>query len=112
MNSEEEILVILAKPNARETLKRLKSKYTILHSISNRVVIIRADYTQYSEIPRIRGVEAIGRPEVDNEVLITLTEQEKLFVRAWVKRLRDQSKIRPGDGLSWDHEGFEPPDRK
>ena len=112
MDSEGEILVILAEPNAKETLKMLKSKYTILHSISNRVVIISADYTQYSEISCNRGVEAVGTPEVDNEVLVALTEQEKLFVGAWMRRQRDQSKIRPGDGLSWDHEGFEPPDRK
>jgi hypothetical protein len=45
---------------------------------------------------------------VPEDVAAALTPAQRLFVDAWVSRRR--SKTRPGEGLSWDTPGREPPD--
>lgn len=52
------------------------------------------------------GVEVVGDPSA----LEVLDEGARLFVAAWRERPVNKPG-RPGDGLSWDHPGFEPPDR-
>src|SRR5688500_7297086 len=38
-----------------------------------------------------------------------LSEAEMLFIDAWRARLDEPAKQRPGDGVSWDAPGFDPP---
>lgn len=52
------------------------------------------------------GVEVVG----DLGALEELDEGARLFVAAWRERPADKPD-RPGEGLAWDHPGFEPPDR-
>ena len=58
-----------------------------------------------SEPPPIPGVVYLTD---DTPPPADLSPDERLFVEGW--RLRRQPKERPGEGLSWDSPGFEPPD--
>ena len=61
------------------------------------------------EILNLPGVVVIAEGEAPAEVLKTLNPAETLFVSAWVERSA-KPKTRPGDKLSWDAPGFQPPD--
>jgi hypothetical protein len=50
------------------------------------------------------------RGPLSSQILKGLDDNEMLFVRAWEKRLTGQKTERRGEGLSWDADGFEPPD--
>jgi hypothetical protein len=60
--------------------------------------------------PYIVGVYQDAPPAA---VLATLDVGERIFVDAWLERVeaaRCGGRPRPGDGLSWDAPGYEPPD--
>jgi hypothetical protein len=50
-----------------------------------------------------------GRGAIPDSVLQQLNSTERTFAAAWVTG-RQPKTTRPGEGLSWDAEGFEPPD--
>lgn len=82
--------------------------YRVTQKVSARVVIVQAAAKE--ELLGLEGVRAVLEPgeTVAEEIRGELTPSEALFVDAYAQRARP--KVRPGDGLSWDAEGFLPPD--
>lgn len=86
-------------------------RYRVTQRVSPRVVIVEpsVDLTK-EQLQATSGVTAVFEPgeRPDAAVRGALTDTEALFVDAYAQRGRP--KARPGDGLSWDAEGFLPPD--
>jgi hypothetical protein len=96
-----------------EHLRRLH-RWPVAAEVAPNVVIVRADLSELPEIAQHARVALGRRPDGstdvigDEGVLDELDEGARLFVTAW--RERPLSKPdRPGEGLSWDAPGFEPP---
>jgi len=65
-----------------------------------------------SAIPDIRRVyadDAAAEELESDEVFRALSREEALLARAWLLRQQQTERQRPGEGLAWDAEGFEPP---
>lgn len=73
-----------------------------------RVVVAPGDPAPVAASDLVRIFSADERPGADD--VADLTPAERLFVDAWRARLDEGTKVRPGDGLSWDATGFQPPD--
>jgi hypothetical protein len=103
-----EILVIDPEPG-RATSRPVASA-------GQRVVVVRAEPDELDELAAgarfAMARHADGRIEErgDAGVLGELDIGTRLFVDGWRSRADDKPD-RPGDGLSWDSPGFEPPDR-
>ena len=105
----EEILVVDFEPVDADP------PWQVTASLPPRVVVLRAGADSLQAIARTsrlamvrRGddrVEVVG----DERVLEELDEAARLFVEAWWSQAPAKPD-RPGDGLSWDAPGFEPPD--
>jgi hypothetical protein len=106
----EEVLVVGYEPEGE------RSRWPVVARVSPHVVVLRADPEELAEIARharlamVRspngGVEELG----EQDALDELDEGARLYVRAWRERPAEKPD-RPGEGLAWDHPGFEPPDR-
>jgi hypothetical protein len=109
MTSASEILVIDPNPD------RPPSR-PVVSSAGPRVLVVRAEPGELDQL--VDGARfamarhADGRIEErgDGSVLGELDVGARLFVDGWRARADDKPD-RPGDGLSWDSPGFEPPDR-
>lgn len=82
--------------------------YRVTQKVSPRVFLVEADAIE--ELRALKGVRAVlGLGEnADDDLRRDLTPTELLFIDAFAQRARP--KVRPGEGLSWDSEGFLPPD--
>jgi hypothetical protein len=105
-----EILVILDRESAAEALASLSTRFRVTHAVSPRVVVIETDPGQPPPSTSQTGVVAVSDGPLNPEIVETLDYAEGLFVSAWTRRMIDASKQRRGEGLSWDAEGFTPPD--
>ena len=107
MKTDEQLVVLSEDADAVE---RLSSRYAISQVASPRVVVVRRPQSEPDTTLQSRPeVMAVGKAAAD--VAAGLTDAEALFVAAWAQRTREAgTKQRAGDGLSWDHAGFEPPD--
>lgn len=107
-----EILVLLDPRSAAEALDRVRATFRVVHVASPRLVVVEAetDTAPESVLARTPGVVSAAaggavQPLGDH----ALSAEERLFVDAWVLRLRETvAKQRPGDGLPWDADGFQP----
>ena len=103
-----ERLVVLRDDS--DALERLSSRYAISQVASPRVVVVRRPQSEADSALQARP-EVVAVEQVSPEVVAELSDTEALFVAAWAQRTRElDTKQRAGDGLSWDHPGFEPPD--
>ena len=102
---QDELLVIFssAAPGAAETLA---AKATVLQQAGDRVFLVAG--TDAESLRNAPGVAFAAEVPPPNEAIEGLTEEEQLFVDAWLLR-RTQTKSREGEGLDWDAEGFEQP---
>jgi len=103
-----EHLIIIAGNKPQETLMQLRGRFNITHSASMRVFLVRDDLPG-SGLPGQEDVYVFSTPDVPEEILNSLDSSESLFVSAWMARIQQRSKNRPGDGLNWDHPDFRPP---
>ena len=83
---------------------------TLVQSVSPRVHIVRAEFGLVDRLRADPAVELVTSDEVPPEIMASLTSAESLFVKGWQSRREQGDKARPGEGLSWDAPGFEPPD--
>lgn len=86
------------------------TRYRVTQQLSPRVVIVEAGDLSKDVLRSETGALAVleAGDEVAADVRRTLTAAEALAVDAYAERRR--RKERPGDGLSWEAEGFVPPD--
>ncbi len=103
------ILVIAAGREASSVREDLATMGAVSMVLSPRVLVVEGDRDFAAAITEMPGVELATTEPVPQGVVDRLTEVEAAQVAAWNSRLRQDKKVRPGDGLSWDAEGFEPP---
>lgn len=109
--SGQERLVLLDVEVGQDVLERLRGMFRVTHVASPRLVVVDdVSDTQEAALRDAPGVVAVSGPEVRAELQERLTDGELLFAGAWSQRLTEGSRERPGEGLPWDAEGFEPPD--
>jgi hypothetical protein len=105
-----ERLVVLAPEHADAVLAEISKRGRIVGRLPPRLAIVEIDDAQTEALRAATATEALiavpGDPMPD-----TLTEAERLFAEAWSTRHQSKPKQRPGEGLPWDAEGFQPPDK-
>ncbi|MBI5110819.1 MAG: hypothetical protein HZA68_02475 [Rhodovulum sp.] len=114
-----ECLVVLSAATAADVLAALRSRFRVTSALPPRLAVVDVDDVEAeSALALLRatpGVETVladpAAPSPGGGVPPGLTADELLFVDAWRQRPALRSKARPGEGLPWDAEGFEPPDR-
>jgi hypothetical protein len=99
--------VILAPETAETALEAIRAGHRVLHTASQRVLVVQGDATDLRGLPGIHGAYADAVPK---DVLEALTDAEALFARAWAARRATGAVEQRGEGLSWDAPGFSPPD--
>jgi len=102
-----ELLVILEGDAPDAALAHLRSVADVTQVLAPRLALVRADEASTTRAEQIAGVLGVyddTPPELPHD----LTSSELLFISAWAQRA--EAKVRPGEGLSWDAPGFEPPD--
>ena len=84
------------------------AQFRVPQRVSPRVFLVSG--AARDDLQALEGVLAVLEPgaTLPDELRRTLTESETLFADAFARRA--ETKQRPGEGLSWDAEGFEPPD--
>ena len=108
---ELELLAILSEERAEATLDVLRARFAVSQVASPQLVILRVRPEQMEQVQAMEGVEQVFAGEIPPEMLDRLDSTETLFAKAWASRQQAETKSRAGDGLDWDAEGFEPPDR-
>jgi hypothetical protein len=89
--------------------------WPVIASAPPLVFVLRATEADLPAISRAAQLVIVrregGDPELygDRSVLDDLDAGARLFVEAWMTAPLAKG-ARPGDGLAWDAEGFEPPD--
>ena len=104
-----QLLVVFAAGASVSDVVFADREFSVVERVLPRLAVV----TGTGELERIRelsGVEGVFEQEVPEELLNSLTDSERIAVGAWHLRQSLREKHRPGDGLSWDAEGFEPPD--
>lgn len=110
MNKEElEVLVYLQEEGAERALERLRTHFTITQMASRQLAVVRVAPGQEGQIQSVEGVQGVFEHAIPENLFTHLNFNESLFVKAWNLRQQEGFKERPGDGLDWDAEGFEPP---
>ena len=100
--------LLLFADDVEQVLGRLGRSVTLVQHLPPRLAIIESDDDARAALRSAPGVLGVGEPALPDAVRQRLTETEQVFVDAWV--LGRRPKTRPGDGLTWDAPGFEPPD--
>ena len=100
-----EWLVVLDPERAEEMRAQLIAYGRVTQAVSPSVVILSGigDFCT-GDLAGVEGVVAVADQELPAEVLEQLDANEAMWARAWAERRRP--KQRPGDGLTWDAEGF------
>ncbi|CAL8973654.1 hypothetical protein RHODGE_RHODGE_00345 [Rhodoplanes serenus] len=109
-----ECLVVLSAATAADVLAALRSRFRVISALPPRLAVVDVDDGEAeSALVRLRATPGVETVLADPAAPIPggLTGDELLFVDAWRQRPALRSKARPGEGLPWDAEGFEPPDR-
>jgi len=108
--AEEEVLVVGYQPEGG------RERWPVVARVAPHVVVLRADPEELGEIARHARLAMARSPDGSVDVrgeqgaLDELDEGARLYVRAWRERPAAKPD-RPGEGLAWDHPGFQPPDR-
>ena len=107
--TSDEILVIDLRPDVDAP------SWAVTASSPPRVTVLQAHRSDLEQVARVsrlalaRDVDGTVVESGDPGVLDELDAGARLFVDAWRSRPLDKPE-RPGDGLPWDAEGFQPPD--
>jgi len=103
----EERLVLFAAGRAGVPLE-LAPGVRVSQRLGDRVALVTGGEAALAELALHPDVDDVFSDEPPADVVERLTDEERLFVRAWSSRKVE--KVRPGDGLPWDAPGFLPPD--
>jgi hypothetical protein len=110
MTDTRHVLVVLHDESASQTATRLQGQFKILSRLAPRILVVDPGEHAPADLGREPGVLGVYERDVPADVLARLRQEEQLFVRAWAQQATQEPKVRPGEGLSWDAPGFQPPD--
>lgn len=102
------MLLILDKPET-PSHKEVRRSQRLMQILSDRVFTIEEpDAERLAELAELPGISLYREGAALAQIPDDLSATERLWVDAWGQR--GEQKDRPGEGLSWDAPGFEPPD--
>jgi hypothetical protein len=104
-----EALVIIDESHADDVLSQIGRIAVATQRLPPRLAIVKGEASQLEAVRNLPGVSAVYTGDVPEPVLQRLSPTEQIFAEAWAIGRRPKTS-RPGDGLPWDAEGFEPPD--
>jgi hypothetical protein len=110
MSSPQRVLVLLNDAASADDVRRLQGQYKVLSRLPPRILVVDLEADRRAALAQDTGVRGVFDTEVPSPVLAGLRPDERLFVDAWVQQQTPKDKSRPGEGLSWDTPGFQPPD--
>jgi hypothetical protein len=105
----QDVLVVDPRPEWADRLR-------VVETAPPRVVVYRTDgegvdlVTAQAPLAIVRKSDGSTEVHGDATVVDNLDESAQMFVAAW-RLPRGTKSARPGEGVSWDHPDFEPPDR-
>lgn len=104
-----ERLVVLAAGDAAAALADVRTRHRVSSLLPPRLAVADLDDEEAEALLRLPTTEGvISGPR--EPIPASLTEGERLFVQAWQQQQEGPKQGRPGEGLTWDAEGFLPPD--
>lgn len=116
----DEVLVVLAHDSPRATKKTRQRLAAaggqVRQQYGPEVLIVEAEPQVIETLEAVKGVAGVFAGAVPPEVAGKLDETGKLGVAAWNERRSDEfrqaKQERKGEGLAWDHPGYEPEGRQ
>jgi hypothetical protein len=103
-----EVLIVLARGATGLSLDDLGRRSSVKALLPPRIGVV-ADEGDVEALRRLPQVEAVLTGGAD-PIPASLDSSESTFVQAWQRRQQPAVKQRRGEGLSWDAEGYLPPD--
>jgi len=103
--------LLILGPETTKALSEVARMVSVPQHLPPRLAVAEGTPEQLASLQGMANVTAILEPPVPESVLQQLNSTERLFAEAWTESRRPK-KERPGDGLPWDAEGFEPPNGK
>jgi hypothetical protein len=104
-------LLIVDELQADKVLSHVAEMARVTQRLPPRLAIVEGDPDRLAAIHGIPGIIAMFEGRVTETMLQQLNPTERLFAEAWTESRRPKPD-RVGEGLSWDAEGFEPPDAR
>ncbi|MBA3517173.1 MAG: hypothetical protein H0T75_05930 [Rhizobiales bacterium] len=104
-------LVVLRGSDLLGVRSRIDAKSHVKQEASARVLVLEGDASSVEAITASPEVSSFEELAADPEgfASLELTPSEEMFIEAWNQGQSMQKKDRVGEGLTWDHEGFEAP---
>jgi hypothetical protein len=102
-------LVIVNESHADDVLSQVGQFVKVTQRLPPRLAIVEGEDRQLEAVRTLPGVIAVCEGPVPDSVLQQLHPTERLFADGWTAG-RQPKTARPGEGLPWDAEGFQPPD--
>jgi hypothetical protein len=102
-------LVIMNESHADDVLSQVGQFVKVTQRLPPRLAIVEGEDRQLEAVRTLPGVIAVCEGPVPDSVLQQLHPTERLFADGWAAG-RQPKTARPGEGLQWDAEGFQPPD--
>jgi hypothetical protein len=105
-----EFIIYIDTENADELRHKLEAYCSIVHIFSPHILVLVGKPSVVQEVGAIKGVIAPLNKTVYKAISSTFTQEEKLFVSAWLQSKEKAKGVRSGDGLDWDANDMFPPD--
>ena len=102
------VLLILPAEQAEKLLASLGKTLTITQRFPPRLVIVEGPSARLAGLKRLPAIVVLAEGPVPQHIRDQLTNHEQLFVDGWMAGRKSKG-MRPGEGLPWDAEGYEPP---
>ncbi len=93
-----------------DVMQEVGRKVHIRQRLPPRLAIVDGEPMELRSLKDVPGVRAVCTGAIESWLLEGLNAVEQTFAEAWQLALQPKAS-RIGDGLSWDAEGFQPPDR-
>ena len=102
--------VVLLSTNDQGADAAVRQRCRVVSALPPRLLVVEADEQVAQDLRALPGVDDVISG-TNNILPSSLNDSEQLFVQAWQQSRHLDDKARPGEGLSWDAEGFTAPDQ-
>ena len=101
--------VVLLSSDDQGASDAVRQRCRVVSALPPRLLVVEADDQVAQGIRDLPGVDDVISG-ITTTLPNSLNDSELLFVQAWQQSRHLADKPRPGEGLSWDAEGFSAPD--